>query len=126
MARAHSHRKVKVTIKKKQLKAVADFPRINEVRSLMNKILIYSDIKMKAKGKAMYSVLNPETSSDSPSAKSKGVRLVSAKQDIIQRRANIGIRKIILKNLLKITIPRRFIFIQISKTRKRIIMRITS
>ncbi len=27
-------------------------------------------------------MLNPETSSDSPSAKSKGVRLVSAKQEI--------------------------------------------
>jgi hypothetical protein len=31
-----------------------------------------------------YSTLNPETSSDSPSAKSKGVRLVSAKQEINQ------------------------------------------
>ena len=31
-----------------------------------------------------YSTLNPETSPDSPSAKSKGVRLVSAKQEINQ------------------------------------------
>jgi len=31
-----------------------------------------------------YSILNPETSSDSPSAKSKGVRLVSAIQEINQ------------------------------------------
>ena len=29
-----------------------------------------------------YSTLNPDTSSDSPSAKSKGVRLVSAKAEI--------------------------------------------
>jgi hypothetical protein len=32
-----------------------------------------------------YSVLNPETSSDSPSEKSNGGRLVSARQEIIHR-----------------------------------------
>lgn len=32
----------------------------------------------------LYSILNPEISSDSPSEKSKGVRLVSAKMVIIQ------------------------------------------
>jgi len=31
-----------------------------------------------------YSILNPETSSDSPSAKSNGVRLVSATHEINQ------------------------------------------
>ena len=35
-------------------------------------------MKIKANEPALYSVLKPETSSDSPSAKSKGVRLVSA------------------------------------------------
>ena len=45
---------------------------------LIAKILVYSAIKISAKGPLLYSVLNPETSSDSPSARSKGVRLVSA------------------------------------------------
>ena len=38
-------------------------------------------MKIKANPPLLYSVLNPETSSDSPSAKSKGVRFVSARQD---------------------------------------------
>lgn len=37
----------------------------------------YSAIKIKVNGPPMYSVLNPETSSDSPSAWSNGVRFVS-------------------------------------------------
>jgi len=52
------------------------------VRSLINKIVIYSAIKIRANAPALYSVLNPETSSDSPSAKSNGVRLVSARMEI--------------------------------------------
>lgn len=39
---------------------------------------------MRVKPAAPYSILNPETSSDSPSEKSKGVRLVSATQEINQ------------------------------------------
>jgi len=42
-------------------------------------ILVYSAIKMSAKLPALNSILNPETSSDSPSGRSKGVRLVSAR-----------------------------------------------
>jgi hypothetical protein len=42
-------------------------------------ILAYSAIKIIANLPLLYSVLKPETNSDSPSAKSKGVRLVSAK-----------------------------------------------
>lgn len=49
-----------------------------KVRALMNKILEYSAIKINANPLLPYSILKPETSSDSPSAKSKGVRLVSA------------------------------------------------
>jgi hypothetical protein len=49
------------------------------VRRLINRIFIYSAIKIKANIPALYSTLNPETNSDSPSAKSKGVRFVSAK-----------------------------------------------
>lgn len=41
-------------------------------------ILAYSAKKKSAKGPAAYSTLNPETSSDSPSVRSKGARLVSA------------------------------------------------
>ena len=48
----------------------------------IKKILAYSAIKIKANPTAPYSTLNPDTSSDSPSAKSKGVRLVSARQEI--------------------------------------------
>jgi hypothetical protein len=44
----------------------------------MNKILAYSAINKIAKPPDEYSTLKPETSSDSPSAKSKGDRLVSA------------------------------------------------
>jgi hypothetical protein len=40
--------------------------------------------KIKEKPPPSYSTLKPETSSNSPSAKYKGVRLVSAKQEINQ------------------------------------------
>lgn len=46
---------------------------------LMKRMFIYSAIKISANRPALYSTLNPETSSDSPSAKSNGVRFVSAK-----------------------------------------------
>lgn len=52
------------------------------ITNLRRRILAYSAIKIKAKPTLPYSILNPETSSDSPSAKSKGVRLVSAKEEI--------------------------------------------
>lgn len=54
------------------------------VRRLIIKMFVYSAIKMRAKVPDLYSVLNPETSSDSPSARSKGVRLVSARHEINQ------------------------------------------
>jgi len=47
-------------------------------------MLAYSAIKINANITLPYSILNPETNSDSPSAKSKGVRLVSAIQEINQ------------------------------------------
>jgi len=59
-------------------------------------ILAYSAIKIKANPNLPYSILKPDTNSLSPSAKSKGVRLVSAKQEINQIPA-IG-RKIIYFN----------------------------
>jgi len=63
--------------------------------SLIKIILAYSAIKINANPTLPYSILNPETSSDSPSAKSKGVRLVSAIHEINQIPI-IGINK---KNL---------------------------
>ena len=55
-----------------------------------NIILPYSDRKIIAKPPLLYSVLNPETNSDSPSAKSKGARLVSATSRQIQQSNHIG------------------------------------
>lgn len=46
-------------------------------------ILKYSARKIKANHPPIYSTLNPDTNSDSPSAKSKGLRFVSAKHVII-------------------------------------------
>ena len=51
---------------------------------LIKIILAYSAIKIRANPTLPYSILNPETNSDSPSAKSKGVRLVSAIHEINQ------------------------------------------
>lgn len=65
-----------------------------DVKSLIIKILAYSAIKIKANMAPPYSTLNPDTSSDSPSAKSNGVRLVSAKlviNHIIERGKIINI-----------------------------------
>lgn len=50
-----------------------------EVRRLIIKIFAYSAIKIRANIPLLYSTLNPETNSDSPSAKSNGVRFVSAR-----------------------------------------------
>lgn len=60
-------------------------------RKLINKILLYSARKNRTKPLAAYSVLNPDTSSDSPSEKSKGVRLVSAIAEVSHKIAKIGL-----------------------------------
>lgn len=51
-------------------------------RVFINKMLAYSAKKNRAKGPAAYSTLKPETSSDSPSVRSNGARLVSARVEI--------------------------------------------
>jgi len=61
---------------------------------LKNKIEPYSAIKINENIPPPYSVLNPDTNSDSPSEKSKGVRLDSAKQ-INSHLNNKGRQKII-------------------------------
>ena len=50
----------------------------------------YSAMKINVKATAEYSVLNPETNSLSPSAKSKGVRFVSANSVVNQMKVIIG------------------------------------
>jgi hypothetical protein len=64
------------------------------VNILITIIFAYSAIKIKANPPALYSTLKPETSSDSPSAKSNGVRLVSAKIEMNQIVRRNGRRKI--------------------------------
>jgi hypothetical protein len=64
-----------------------------DVIILIIRILVYSAIKINANILLPYSTLNPETSSDSPSAKSKGVRFVSARV-VINQKMNIGKRRI--------------------------------
>jgi hypothetical protein len=61
----------------------------------MNKILAYSAKKIRANPPLLYSTLNPETNSDSPSAKSKGVRFVSANEELNQTKEIGKTKKII-------------------------------
>src|SRR6218665_2994110 len=68
--------------------------KISLVNSLITKMFIYSAIKIRANKPLLYSTLNPETSSDSPSAKSNGVRFVSARfviNQIVARGINMRI-----------------------------------
>ncbi len=64
-------------------------------------MLEYSAIKIKANPPDPYSMLNPDTSSDSPSAKSNGVRLVSATQEINHKPAINGLNKTLLEIKIK-------------------------
>lgn len=79
------------------------------VSSLIIRILAYSAIKINANVALLYSVLKPETSSDSPSARSNGVRFVSARFVINHKNIIGGIRTII-QVLILIFI--RFMFIE--------------
>lgn len=54
----------------------------------IRRIFAYSARKRRAKGPPAYSTLNPETSSDSPSVRSKGARLVSARVEMYHIAAN--------------------------------------
>lgn len=60
------------------------------VNNLITRMLAYSAMNRRAKVPLLYSVLNPDTSSDSPSAKSKGVRFVSARVVVNQHINSIG------------------------------------
>lgn len=63
--------------------------KIVQVRKLIAKIFVYSAMKIRANIPALNSILKPDTSSDSPSARSKGVRLVSARL-VINHKMEIG------------------------------------
>ena len=67
----------------------------------MKIMFVYSAMKINAKVVAEYSVLNPETNSLSPSAKSKGVRFVSARRVVNQINERIGQIRIIENKLVK-------------------------
>lgn len=60
----------------------------------IKRMLAYSAKKKRANGPPAYSTLKPETSSDSPSVRSKGARLVSANVEIyhIAARGQAGIK----------------------------------
>jgi len=64
-----------------------------DVSNLIIRMFAYSAIKMRANIPPLYSTLNPDTSSDSPSAKSNGVRFVSARFVINQK---MNIREIMI------------------------------
>lgn len=68
-----------------------------EVKTLIIRIFAYSAMKIKANMLLLYSILNPETNSDSPSARSNGVRFVSASVVVNQQKKRGGIIKIIEK-----------------------------
>lgn len=74
---------------KSLLKKTIDLPpkKITEENNLITKIFAYSARKMSANPALPYSILNPETNSDSPSAKSNGARFVSATQVTSQIKA---------------------------------------
>ena len=60
-------------------------------RTFMKIIFEYSARKKSANGPPAYSTLNPDTNSDSPSVRSKGVRFVSASVETYQINA-IGVQ----------------------------------
>jgi len=96
------------------------------ITSLSRRILAYSAIKIKANPTLPYSILNPETSSDSPSAKSKGVRLVSAKEEI-KNIITMGIKIIsFLQKEFKYEICRRFSSMHSLRKKRRISANLTS
>jgi hypothetical protein len=81
-----THTKIKAIVRKRiNLKIKVIQPKkISWIKKDIKRILVYSANISKAKPPLPYSVLYPDTNSDSPSAKSKGVRFVSARQEINQ------------------------------------------
>lgn len=96
------------------------------VRAFIIIMFMYSAIKNRANGPAAYSMLKPDTSSDSPSMRSKGVRFVSASVEVnhIMARGHDGKRSqicsCVVMSMLRLNEP------LVSKTDSRIIARVTS
>lgn len=83
-------------------------------------IFMYSARKIRTNVPELYSVLNPDTNSDSPSAKSNGVRFVSAKVEInhvIRRGLNIivNMNELNLENTFKLNEESKIIGVKIIK-----------
>ena len=80
------------------------------VRADITRIDRYSAMKISANFLAPYSVLKPETSSDSPSAASKGAREVSATQDSTHIKKIVG-RHIIRGTPLAMKVSKARVFV---------------
>lgn len=84
VARDHKNKRIKIIVliqrNKLELKYKNPAPINNKADSiLIKRIFKYSAINKNANLIPPYSTLNPDTNSDSPSAKSKGARFVSAR-----------------------------------------------
>src|SRR5271155_1079577 len=90
-----------------------------DVNRLIIRMFAYSAIKIRANIPLLYSTLNPETSSDSPSAKSNGVRLVSARF-VINHIINKGKISIIVHDVESINMADISICLLIIKALRRI------
>lgn len=77
--------------------------KITLVNKLITRILAYSAMKIRANSPLLYSTLKPDTNSDSPSAKSNGVRLVSAKF-VINHSTTKGINNIEIHDIIYILV----------------------
>ena len=96
------------------------------ITTLSSRILAYSAIKIKANPTLPYSMLNPDTSSDSPSAKSNGVRFVSASEEI-KNIMTMGINiNTLLQTVFKNEIWSKFISIHKHKKNNKINANLTS
>merc|ERR1711944_286374 len=86
--------KKKVIIHNKKSLTLIKKKEIEKNKILVTKLIAiifkYSPIKIKANPPALYSVLNPDTNSLSPSLKSKGVRFVSANLLVNQKTKKKG------------------------------------
>jgi hypothetical protein len=93
VARIHTNRVANIIVLKINivLVIIGTYPVKNTIdSSLIIKIFAYSAIKIRANIPPLYSTLNPDTNSDSPSAKSNGVRFVSARF-VINQNTNINV-----------------------------------
>ena len=83
VARTHTNRVARAVVftmmRMSDMGVMLRLKKMVAVNRLITRMLVYSAMKIRANRPLLYSTLNPDTSSDSPSAKSKGVRLVSAR-----------------------------------------------